>query len=237
MNEKELVKEIREYCSNHADPAVVEKYARYFREGFNAYGLSFDLIRDQSAKLLERGGLDMNIIVKAGIPLFNSGMFEEGSFAIWMLKSFRSEFTTGTFHGIGVWFESGISNWAHTDAICGDLLSVFLKKQIISPDEFSPWITSSFKYKRRAVPVSLIKLLKIDPDYQLLFNLIGPLMTDTERVVHQGTGWFLRESWKKKPELTEAFLVKWKDTSPRLIFQYATEKMTKENKERFRKTK
>jgi hypothetical protein len=35
----------------------------------------------------------------------------------------------------------------------------------------------------------------------------------------------------------EVFLLKWKDISARLIFQYATEKMTKENKERFRKSK
>jgi 3-methyladenine DNA glycosylase AlkD len=62
-------------------------------------------------------------------------------------------------------------------------------------------------------------------------------MTDPEREVHQGTGWFLREAWKRKPEETEIFLLKWKDTAPRLIFQYATEKMTAEGKGRFRRHK
>jgi len=33
------------------------------------------------------------------------------------------------------------------------------------------------------------------------------------------------------------FLLKYKDTAPRLIFQYATEKMTAEGKERFRRTR
>jgi 3-methyladenine DNA glycosylase AlkD len=62
-------------------------------------------------------------------------------------------------------------------------------------------------------------------------------MTDKERVVHQGLGWFLREAWKRYPEPVEEFLMKWKDTAARLIFQYATEKMSKEYREKFRRTK
>jgi 3-methyladenine DNA glycosylase AlkD len=62
-------------------------------------------------------------------------------------------------------------------------------------------------------------------------------MLDKEREVHQGMGWFLREAWKKKPEVTEQFLFKWKDKSPRLIIQYATEKMQQEEKLKFRKGK
>ena len=63
------------------------------------------------------------------------------------------------------------------------------------------------------------------------------MMMDPEREVHQGLGWFLREAWKKQPEPTELFLLKWKNTAPRLIFQYATEKMTPEGKQKFRKQK
>jgi len=76
---------------------------------------------------------------------------------------------------------------------------------------------------------------KITEDYDQLLNFIRPLMLDEERVVHQGLGWFLREAWKKKAEPVEAFLLEWKDSVPRLIFQYATEKMTPENKARFRR--
>ena len=37
--------------------------------------------------------------------------------------------------------------------------------------------------------------------------------------------------------VTETFLLKWKNTAPRLIIQYATEKMTLEQKLRFKKEK
>jgi 3-methyladenine DNA glycosylase AlkD len=66
---------------------------------------------------------------------------------------------------------------------------------------------------------------------------IESLMMDKEREVHQGVGWFLREAWKIESALVEEFLLKYKDTAPRLIFQYATEKMTPEGKARFRRSK
>ena len=77
--------------------------------------------------------------------------------------------------------------------------------------------------------------MKTTIDFQPFFEFLDPMMMDPEREVHQGLGWFLREAWKKQSEPTEKFLLKWKNTSPRLIFQYATEKMTKEWKERFRR--
>ena len=93
------------------------------------------------------------------------------------------------------------------------------------------------KYQRRAVPVSMINLLKSTSEYSTLFTFIEPLMLDSERMVHQGLGWFLREAWKLKRKETETFLLKWKNDAARRIFQYATEKMTAEEKKRFKRNK
>jgi len=83
--------------------------------------------------------------------------------------------------------------------------------------------------------VTILVLLKGKFDAAELLAFVRPLMTDPERVVHQGMGWFLRELWKKEPKPVEAFLLEWKDTAPRLIFQYATEKMTAAQKARFKR--
>lgn len=87
------------------------------------------------------------------------------------------------------------------------------------------------------MPVSMLILLKGQFDPRELLDFIRPMMLDKERVVHQGLGWFLREIWKKSPAETEEFLLEWKDSAARLIFQYATEKMTREQKARFRKAR
>jgi len=83
----------------------------------------------------------------------------------------------------------------------------------------------------------MIKYLKHSNDLKTMFSFIDTLMMDSEREVHQGLGWFLRECWKRDRSLTEEFLLKWKDDCARLIIQYATEKMTKEERLQFRRDK
>jgi len=237
MKATELYEEIRSYCRANANQAVVKKYSRYFKEGYDAYGLTREQLEGKVASLMGDKRVNMKLVLSASRLLVKSGKYEETSFAILLLKGSSEQFTPETFEEIGKWFEIGIVNWGHTDVICGLLISQFFKKNIISLDTLSDWRTAANKYQRRAVPVAMIELLKSTKDYAPLFAFIEPLMTDEQRVVHQGLGWFLREAWKLKRKETEAFLLKWKDEAPRLIFQYATEKMTAKEKERFRKDK
>ena len=237
MKATELYDEIRGYCRANADQAVVKKYSRYFKEGYDAYGLTRELLESKVASLLSDKRVNMKLVQAASRLLVKSGKYEETSFAILLLKGYSEQFTAETFEEIGKWFEIGIINWGHTDVICGFLISLFFKENIISLNALSDWRTAANKYQRRAVPVAMIELLKSTKDYAPLFAFIEPLMLDSDRVVHQGLGWFLREAWKLKRKEAEAFLLKWKDEAPRLIFQYATEKMTAKEKERFRKDK
>ncbi|MBK7098081.1 MAG: DNA alkylation repair protein [Sphingobacteriales bacterium] len=62
-------------------------------------------------------------------------------------------------------------------------------------------------------------------------------MEDNEEDVQNGLDTLLREIWKKQPEKTERFLSKWKDKCGRKIIHYATEKMDRDNKAKFQKTK
>ena len=237
MKATELCEEIRNYCLANADEAVVKKYSRYFKEGYNAYGVSREKYEEKVDSLLNDKRINIKLVLSASRHLVKSGKYEETSFAIRLLSEFSDQFTAATFGEIGKWFEIGIINWGHTDAICGLLISKFFEKSIISLEGLSNWRTAMNKYQRRAVPVAMIELLKSTDDYAYLFAFIEPLMLDSERMVHQGLGWFLREAWKLKRKETEAFLLKWKNDAARVIFQYATEKMTSGQKKRFRKEK
>jgi len=237
MKPTELCQEIRTFCRTNANEAIVEKYSRYFKEGYDAYGLTRELQESKVASLLSDNRVNLKLVLAASRLLVASGKYEETSFAILLLKGFSEQFTAATFEEIRKWFEIGIINWGHTDVICGMLISEFFKKNIVSLTALSDWRTAANKYQRRAVPVALIELLKSTANYATLFAFIEPLMMDDERVVHQGLGWFLREAWKLKRKETEAFLLKWKDKAARLIFQYATEKMTAAEKNRFKRDK
>jgi 3-methyladenine DNA glycosylase AlkD len=232
-----IASEIRSFCAEHADEKVVSRYARFFTEGYDAYGITRELVEEHIKKFFEdyKGELGLDGFLKLGDVLLESGKYEEASFAICFLFPLHDHYTTETFHRLGQWLEDGIRNWGHTDVLCSEVLSRFLERGIVRLDDFSPWRQSLSKWKRRAVPVSMLALLKSRKDCGELLDFLEPLMMDEDKFVQQGLGWFLREAWKKQPKPVEAFLLKWKDSAPRRIYQYATEKMTPERKEKFRR--
>jgi len=238
MKPDELYNDIVTFCKLNTDEEIKKKYSRYFKEGlYDAYGLPQHLMQNKVKEILNKKDVDSQIIRETSKLLVKSLKYEESVFAIQFYKSFLISFDSQAFVDITVWFETGIRNWAHCDSICGELISPLLKKNIITYKDLKPWIKAQNKFQRRAVPVSLINLLKTSNDYLPLFRFIEPLMIDAEREVNQGVGWFLREAWKKQKDETESFLMKWKEISPRLIFQYACEKMTPGEKIRFKRTK
>jgi 3-methyladenine DNA glycosylase AlkD len=235
-----LLADIDAACVARADPKQVAKYARYFREGFDAYGVHWE---DPGWETLRTGWFDahrsrgLKWFLDLGKTLFSTGKYEHGALAIDFLKRVRGEFRAGTLTGIGKWFEGGVRNWAHSDVICGELLAPCLAEGVAGLEVLASWRSSRHKFKRRAVPVAMLGLLKATSDYRPLLEFLRPLMLDPERVVQQGLGWFLREAWKLQRKPVESFLLEWKDSAPRLIFQYATEKMTPQQKQRFKKAK
>ncbi len=237
MKASELFQDIRAYCQNHADEKLVKKYSRYFRDGYDAYGLSRELFEAKIDSLIKNPKVSKRLVLAASRPLIKSGKYEETNFAVRLLKEFEEEFDEKTLPAVEKWFGIGIVNWAHCDVLCGHLMTPLFEKKIISLEILSGWRKAKNKYQRRAVPVSMLPLLKTRKSFKPLFRFIEPLMMDPEKKVQQGLGWFLREAWKIKPTDTEDFLMKWKDKSPRTIYQYATEKMTTEERKRFRKDK
>lgn len=235
----QLAAEIRAYCAAHTNPKLVEKYARYFKEGYDAWGLLdakhefWTLKEPEWRERHARWGL--NGFLKLGEELFASGKYEEGGLAIRFVKHYNAEFDAAALAGVVKWFAAGLGNWAHTDVLCCEILTPALVEGRIGLTDLAPWRASKHRFQRRAVPVTMLGLLKKPFDAAALLAFVTPLMTDGERVVHQGMGWFLREMWKKQPAPVEAFLLEWKETAPRLIYQYATEKMTAARKARFRR--
>ncbi|HEU5102337.1 MAG TPA: DNA alkylation repair protein [Roseiflexaceae bacterium] len=233
-----LLAQIQAYCAAHAEAQIVAKYARYFKEGYDAYGVPERELSTQRAAWLEayRAELGLEGFLDLGDLLWQTGKYELGFLAISFVDGFKHEFRPATLERLGRWFALGVGNWAHTDVLC-ETLAEFLTRAIVPLEAFGPWRQAPYKYQRRAVPVTLLPLLKIRQEYTQLLDFLRPLMLDKEQVVQQGLGWFLREAWKRQPEPVEVFLLEWKDTAPRLIFQYATEKIPPENKARFRKAK
>ena len=237
LTPKTLHADIITFCQANSDETIVKKYSRYFKEGYDAYGVAYPLMQEKVKSILSNPEVDLAFALQTSKLLIPGTKYEEPSFALLMVKSLKKQYKPATFAEIGDWFTLGIRNWAHTDALCSEIISVFFLKKIVDYKGIRSWKLGTNKFQRRAVPVSLIKLMKETREVSKFVNFVESLMMDTEREVHQGVGWFLREAWKIEPLPVEEFLLKYRDTAPRLIFQYATEKMTPEEKSRFRRQK
>lgn len=238
MTSNQLISDIRNFCIENANEANIVKYSRYFKDGlYDGYGLSAPQIYARVKELLSIQGLSLSVSLDAASDIIKNGRSEEITIIMLVVKGLHKHYSKDTFDRIEAWYHYGINNWAHADTLGMFILPVFLNNGIAGINDFDDWLRADNKFQRRSVPVTLIKSLKTHNQYTGLFSFIECLMTDPAREVHQGVGWFLREAWKRKPDETEIFLLKWKDVSPRLIFQYATEKMTAERKLKFRKSK
>lgn len=235
MDSNQLYTEIISYCSANYNQTNIEKYNRYFKGEYDAWGLSQPQINDKVKELAKDQSINLDVIFNASGLLFNSGKYEEISFVLLLINKRQKFFSKETLFRIEKLYEIGIYNWAHADTLGMMVLPTFIKKNIVDYSYFGNWIFSSYKFQRRTAAVTLIKVIKSIDKIEKLFDIIEPLMNDTEREVHQGVGWFLKKAWEVFPVETETFLHKYKNTSPRLIFQIACEKMEKSDKLQFRK--
>lgn len=237
MTSTEIIQEIKSYCEANADAERLKKSQNYFKEEFVGHGLTAPQVHSKVKEMLKQGGFNLKIVQEATLELMKGGMHEEISLVLLLFDGQWKQFTPETFGVISNWFTFSINNWAHADLLAMCILPRFLDKKLLEMHDFSPWLNSPYKFQRRCVPVTLIKHIKKTRQVMPSIQFVEKLMSDPEREVHQGMGWFLREAWKIRPAEVEPFLEKWKDTAPRLIIQYACEKMTPENKLRFRRSK
>src|SRR5208283_4203722 len=164
--------------------------------GYEAWGLldrENPLWNEKQREWMERyRGLGLDGFAKAGEILLASGKYEESGMAIRFLKERRADFDDHMAARLAGYFRAGIRNWGHTDVLCGEVIGPLLAGGRIELAELAGWRGSDLKFQRRAVPVSMLGLLKAKPPLGPLLEFLRPLMLDPERVVHQGLGWFLR---------------------------------------------
>lgn len=237
-DELQLLEVIREFLEEHRDSAVKEKYARYFVEGYDPYGTDGKLLDERRKEWFSTydNKLGLDGFIRLGDRLVASGKYEEAFLAFWLVTRYPGHLSKSIFPRLAAWLENGICNWAMVDSFSLDVCAPFLLKKIITLEDMTGWRVSPSKWMRRSAAVTLIKPAKNGMAISEILGFIRPLMLDEEKVVRQGLGWLLRELWKIDRPLVEGFLLEYKDTCGRLIIQYATEKMTAEEKEKFRRT-
>jgi len=234
---QKIENDIRQFLKKNADESVIKKYSRYFKEGYDPYGVAFEKITpkiDEWFNTCQKELSQKELLILCD-HLMSSGKYEEANIACAFMSRLRNQYSKSLFDTVGKWFERYVTNWAHCDSACHTILYAFLTDGVIEFKDLLVWANSPHRWKRRAAAVTLIKDFSKSGSVPQALQVARKLILDQEKVVQQGVGWLLREAWKKSPEEIEDFLLKWKDQAPRLIIQYATEKIDKEKRKKFRR--
>lgn len=135
------------------------------------------------------------------------------------------------------WIER-IENWEHADAL-SYLYSLLFER---FPDRVLPtlkkWNASKKPWKQRVSIVSLIYYAnkkRKAPPAKLILEMVEPLIGSKDAYVRKAVGWTLRESFKLYPKETYLFLKKHVRELSAISFSYATERVTKEQKNELKK--
>lgn len=217
IRQREIYRFVEHYFWDHENPLLMIRNSRLYQEGYDAYGLSDEELRQIKYQVLDKFELSPLELAELGTIFIRTGKFEFGSLAILLLKKHRPRLTREIFEIVSTWFDKGVENWSHCDLLATKILPVCLELGIATLEDFESWRTKESKWARRAAILTLIYLIRNGAEPQSLLDFTEPLIKDRERQVQQALGRFLSKLKENHPEIVEEFLHTHKTRIPRLL--------------------
>jgi 3-methyladenine DNA glycosylase AlkD len=235
--EKEL-QEVERALKKLADKTRATHDARYYNTRFICLGLNA-----KSQQSLFKNGysfseLDHTTQKKIWNFIFkNAKTHEAMNQALMYFDARRDQLEPADWRVLKSW-ASRVENWVHSDTLCGIYSRLHEQYPELVYPQLLTWNRAKNPWLRRISIVSLIYYVSPNrkaPSVLRVFPLVTSLIRDKDPYVQKGVGWTLRECYKLRPESTFAFLKHYiKDLAP-TSFSYATEKVTKKEKETLKK--
>jgi 3-methyladenine DNA glycosylase AlkD len=234
-----ILKEMKTYFLKNSSPAMIAKYSRFFREGFDPYGVNLQKLSEQTERWYEAVAQEFNLAdyKRLFAGLFKSGKYEDISVVIGFLSRLERYYSPTLFEQIRKWVAAHFTNWAQVDGLCRSVLRQFLLGKIAIHKDLLTWHKHESKWVRRCVPVATVEVFYLKKELKPVLVVAELLINDPVREVGQGVGWMLRDAWKIYPEEIEQVLLKHVKTGNRTAYQYACEKMDKSYRFKFRRPK
>jgi 3-methyladenine DNA glycosylase AlkD len=166
--------------------------------------------------------LGMDFLVQVADQLFSGKVLEEKAFAVFLLEKHAAQLTEKEFRLFASWLDR-VSSWADHDALAHYLLAPMVYADPRRCAQVLRWARSRNRWRRRGACVALI----LRPEQKKLFRevvrLSSQLLGDEDDMVQKGLGWLLREMAKADPKRTVPYLMRIRNSAPRLVLRTACE--------------
>ncbi|MBI2688304.1 MAG: DNA alkylation repair protein [Acidobacteria bacterium] len=125
--------------------------------------------------------------------LWESGKFEEGAVAIQLYARMWRRCEHREWKLFVKWLEKYVRNWAHCDALCGDVMALMLITHPEWIEELPAWSKAKQIYKRRAALVAPLKGLRTGMFRNDAEALLEMLEHDRTDIIGKARVWMRKE--------------------------------------------
>jgi 3-methyladenine DNA glycosylase AlkD len=199
----------------------------FFKEEIKSHGWYTAALRKAAGQfrrsvVRERG---MDFVVQVADKLFVGRNLEEKVFAVFLLEKQTQNFGDNEFQLFVSWLDR-VSSWADHDALAHDVLAPMIAAEPARCREVFLWAGSPNRWRRRAACVALIRGTRERRFFREIVRLSNSLLDDEDQMVQKGLGWLLRETAKADPQRTVPYLMKIRESAPRLVLRTACETLS-----------
>ncbi len=215
---------IRRVLLNGASAPHTEEVQRFFKEEIRSRGWYTDELRKVAVRFRKAilNDCDQEFLLAVADKLFRGSILEEKIFAVVMLQGAVGQFGEPEFKLFSSWLPR-VSTWADHDALASYLLGPMIAAEPRRARVVFAWAKSRNRWLRRAAAVSLIRPIREHKCRREVAQISNLLLNDEDDMVQKGLGWLLRESAKYDHDQTLPYLMKLRDSAPRLVIRTACE--------------
>lgn len=220
----QVAMQIRRALKESGSAEHAEGAQRFYKEEIKSHGWrTADLRRAiRRCRLEILRAHDFDFLMDVADQLFYGLVLEEKIAAVFLLEQLDGQCADREFRMFERWL-ARISNWSDHDGLVHSLIAPMIASDPKRAKAVFRWAKSKNRWHRRAACVALIRGTRAKMFFPEIVTLSNFLLADQDDMVQKGLGWLLRETAKFDPKRTVPYLMKIRESAPRLVLRTACE--------------
>ena len=224
---KAVVGEVLAELRQQGDPARARGAARYFKshERLRFFGVDTARVRRLAARVSrEQRGWGVPDAIAFAEQLVARPELEAKTLGMIVLGKHRAAFPQSLFARTERWLARQCSDWASTDALCGEVVAPLLETYPRLIPRLHAWRASRHLYVRRASAVALVRMAHHGRRLEEAYGAALALGGEPHHLLQKAAGWLLREAGTTDMRRLERFLGRQGPHLSRTTVSYAIER-------------